>query len=60
MIAFLTDILYGDLTQILGEELYAPTAAAVAAAWAILSFAGCIEIFKNLFAIILNYRSGRR
>ena len=59
MIAFLTDVLYGDLEDIL-QELYAPTAAAVAAAWAILSFAGCIEVFKNLLAIILNYRSGRR
>lgn len=60
MISFLTDVLYGDLTEILGEELYAPTVAAVAATWAILSFAGCIEVFKNLLAIILNYRSGRR
>lgn len=59
MITFMTDILYGDLQELL-QELYAPTVAAVAATWAILSFAGCIEIIKNLMSIILNLRTGRR
>lgn len=60
MIDFIQELFTGDLHEILGDDLYAPTAAAVAAAWAILALAGTIEVFKNVFNVIFNVRSGRK
>lgn len=60
MIDFINDIINGDIAEILGEDLYAPTVAAVAASWAILAFAGAVQVFTNLFAAIYNIRSGRK
>lgn len=60
MINFIQDIFTGDLQEILGDDLYAPTVAAVAASWAILALAGTIEVFKNVFNVIFNLRSGRK
>lgn len=53
-------ILTSDLSELLGDDLYKPVVAAVAATWAILSFAGCVQIFSNLFAAVFNMRAGRK
>lgn len=60
MISFINDVIYGDLTELLDPELYQCIVAAVAATFAVLSFGGVVQIFTNLFSIILNFRSGRR
>lgn len=58
---FVYHILTSDIVSILQDaELYAPVVAAVAATWAILAFAGCVQIFSNLFAAIMNLRAGRK
>lgn len=58
---FVYHILTSDIVQILQDaELYSPVVAAVAATWAILAFAGAIQIFSNLFAAIFNFRAGRK
>lgn len=56
---FVIAILYGDLEELLGD-FYQPVAAAVAAAWAILAFAGVVQVFSNLLAVVLNLRAGRK
>ena len=58
MIDFINAILYGDLPELLGE-LYAPTAACVAAAWAILAFASICQCFTLLLPVLLNLRGNK-
>lgn len=53
-------VLNGDLYEILGDELYKPVVAAVAATWSILAFGGAVQVFSNLFAALYNFRTGRK
>lgn len=57
---FVSTILNGDLSELLDEDLYQSTIAAVAASWAILAFGGVVQIFSNLLAVLLNLRAGRK
>lgn len=60
MSEFVYSILTGNIEELVGEDLYQPLVAAVAAAWAILSFAGVVQVFSNIFAALFNYRAGRK
>lgn len=51
-------ILTGDLAELLGD-LYTPTLAAVAAAWAIIGFGSVAQAFSYIFLAIFNMR-GRK
>lgn len=58
---FISYMFSEDIIQILQDaDLLPPVVAAVAATWAVLAFAGCVQVFSNLFAAIYNIRSGRK
>lgn len=57
---FVYSILTGNIAEIIGEDLFQPVAATVVAAWAILAFAGVVQVFSNIFAALFNYRAGRK
>lgn len=60
MSEFVYSILTGNISDLVGEDLYSPVVAAVAATWAILAFAGVVQVFSNVFAAIFNMRAGRK
>lgn len=60
MSEFVYSILTGNIYDLLGDDLYKPVVAAVAATWAILAFAGVVQVFSNVFAAIFNMRAGRK
>ena len=53
---FVSLILTGDIAELIGEELLAPTIAAVAASWAILAFGALCDAFKVSMSIIFNLK----
>lgn len=53
---FLSTILTGDILELIGEDLAAPTIAAVAASWAILSYAALVDVFRVSMSIIFNLK----
>ena len=53
---FVSMILSGDIAELIGEELLAPTIAAIAASWAILAFAALCDAFKVSMSIIFNLK----
>ena len=57
---FISYILSADIPAILGEDLLAPTVAAIAATWAIIAFASVAEAFKLLLLAIFNLTGGRK
>ena len=54
---FLSMILTGDIAELIGEDLLAPTVAAVAASWAILAFAALCDVFRVSMSIIFNLKA---
>lgn len=52
MVNFILEVLNGNLAEILGD-LYAPCVACVAVSWAIIAFAGSVEIFIHVFPAML-------
>ena len=50
-------ILSGNISELIGEEVLAPTIAAVAASWAILAFAALCDVFRVSMSIIFNLKA---
>lgn len=48
MLDFISDILSGDLVEILGADLYAETVSKICVWWAVLPMAGIILAFSSL------------
>ena len=57
MADFISMILSGDIADLIGDELFAPTIAAVAASWAILAFAALCDAFRVSMSIIFNLKN---
>lgn len=54
---FIYEIINGNIVEILGDDLYAPTVAVVAASWAILAFAALCDVFRVSMSIIFNLKN---
>lgn len=60
MIEFINSIVNGDIRALIGEDLFAPTVAAIVASWSIIAFGAAASVFSHVLEFILNFRGSKK